>query len=484
MAQKSVKIPTSQNLFAWRPSAYQQAVFEDVSKGQGHTVVVARAGSGKTTTIVKALNCVPKGCSTLVVAFNKAIAEELKTKVPPTCDALTLHSFGFAAIRNALGKIKVDVRKVFDLVANLVTDRRDRSLMSRVVGIAKGSLVDTPDDISEILEAHSFEPLMDRDRFVGDVLWTLDQCRNRKLLDSIDYDDMIWLPLILGFPVAQYDRVFIDETQDLNPAQIDLALKACATGGRICAVGDDRQSIYGFRGADRNAIPNLIERLHAKALPLSITYRCPKAVVRLAQDIVPDFEAADTAFEGTVVEKTYVELLRNVEPGDFVLSRANAPLTRLFFELVARGTPVKIAGRDVGAALVARIERSNATSVSDLLDITDKWQAKEHVRLAKKDPPGNTSYVDDMAECIHTIAFGTKSVEEAKGRIDGMFSDEIDDSERVILSTTHKAKGLERDVVWVLRSTYRKRKNLEEENLWYVAITRAKRELYLIDRTP
>ena len=62
-----------------------------------------------------------------------------------------------------------------------------------------------------------------------------------------------------------------------------------------------------------------------------------------------------------------------------------------------------------------------------------------------------------------------------------MFADTKDDAQVILLSSTHKAKGLERERVWVLSDTYMRRPDPEERRLYYVAVTRAKKELVLVE---
>src|SRR5690606_35186416 len=124
------------------------------------------------------------------------------------------------------------------------------------------------------------------EEFIKYVVKTLAICKSQKMI--VDFDDMIWFPFVYRLNVGKYDVVFVDETQDLNAAQIAMVYSAIKIDGRIIAVGDPFQSIYQFRGADSEAIPNIIKKLSAKTLPLSITYRCPKKVVALAKEIVPD----------------------------------------------------------------------------------------------------------------------------------------------------------------------------------------------------
>jgi DNA helicase-2/ATP-dependent DNA helicase PcrA len=290
----------------------------------------------------------------------------------------------------------------------------------------------------------------------------------------------VWLPVVLGLRVPQFDRVFVDETQDFNRTMVELALMACAPGGRICAVGDDRQAIYGFRGADERAIPSLITRLDAKRLALSVCYRCAKSIVRLAAETVSDIEVAPGAEIGIVDKVGEGRMLEQARPGDFVLSRTNAPLIQLFFRFVSKSVPVKVAGRDVGARIADLVSRSRADTVDALTRRIEQWRRRERARLEAQDPPGDTDTVDDMAECVTILAAGARSIAEVDARIKDIFAEDAKSEDLLILSSTHKAKGAERQRVWLLEDTYRNKPSVEEDNLWYVAVTRAQRELYLV----
>lgn len=86
----------------------QERIFDFVANGTGNAVVEAYAGTGKTTTIVEAVNRVPRGKRVLFVAFNKVIAEELKRRLPAGADAMTLHSLGLKAVTRACGRRPID----------------------------------------------------------------------------------------------------------------------------------------------------------------------------------------------------------------------------------------------------------------------------------------------------------------------------------------------------------------------------------------
>src|SRR5947208_1100609 len=102
---------------------------------------------------------------------------------------------------------------------------------------------------------------------------------------------MVYLPVALGLPVERYDLLLIDEAQDLSRVQQGLAKMS---GRRLVFCGDDKQSLYGFAGADCDSLPRLTEELSRTprgvvTLPLTQTRRSSKAVVREAQKYVPDF---------------------------------------------------------------------------------------------------------------------------------------------------------------------------------------------------
>ena len=81
---------------AFKPSKYQRAVYQFIKSCRGNAVVEAVAGSGKSTTIVNAIDIIPEDKRILFLAFNKAIVTELERKVgkKPNCDIRTLHSLG------------------------------------------------------------------------------------------------------------------------------------------------------------------------------------------------------------------------------------------------------------------------------------------------------------------------------------------------------------------------------------------------------
>jgi DNA helicase-2/ATP-dependent DNA helicase PcrA len=477
--------------------SYQQAIFDHVVSGTGHGVVIARAGSGKSTTIEEAVRRVPSGETVLVLAFGRDIAKAMADKLPRSAYCMTTHSFGKRLCESTFpelgGRDPVTTKVRMLLVERYGEPGRIGSsarinypmaaAVQKGVSLAKNTLAVTPKEIDALIDDYdlTLRP-NERAAFVEMVSALLVDCA--ACTHAIDYDDMIWFPIVHDMRPAGFDRVFVDETQDLNRCQIELCLRsikaptATDPGGRILAVGDDRQAIFAFRGADAQAVPRVVSSLSAVTMPLSVSYRCAQAVVRHAQRLVPDLEAAPGAPEGSVEHVRKHDLLRDVMPGDFVLSRSNAPLVEMTLSLLAAGRPAHMLGRDIGENLVKLLEKSKADTVEAMLSWVDDWAEKQAARLMRKgkdpEPPR------DQAECLARIAEGEPTVASVIAKIRRLFDEDATDEERVTLSSTHKAKGLERDRVWLLRDTYLRRQTTEEENLLYVGITRAKRDLRLV----
>ncbi len=486
--------------FIEHPSPQQQAVFDWFERGSGNLVVRARAGTGKTTTILAAIDFAPEQ-NILLAAFNKRIAEELNARLSnPRAQAKTLHSVGFALVRENWKGTRVDDERKFRLARRAVAQatRRDERAVPdplvtatvKLAGLAKNAApLGTVDDLEALALAYSITP---ENGFADEVsardlaAWAHAAVALAADRDgTIDFDDMVFLPVRHKWGHRVYDLVVIDEAQDMNATQ--LALAQAVSKGRIAVVGDDAQAIYGFRGADSNAIDRLKDELHAQELPLTVTYRCPKAVVAAAQALVPDFEAHETAPEGAVEAGTESRLFAEARVGDFVLSRVNAPLGRIALRFLREGKRVRIEGREIGKGLVSLVRRQKAASIPALLEKLSVWLDRETAKLAasarKQAAQQRAEFVSDQVETIEALSDGLAEVEELVARIEALF--EGNQGPAIVCSSVHKAKGLEADRVWLLAHTLYcngKRQNQEEKNIHYVAVTRAKRTLVMVQK--
>jgi len=300
----------------------------------------------------------------------------------------------------------------------------------------------------------------------------------RPLDGIIDGSDMIFLPIRNGWLRPKWDLGVVDEAQDMTPAQLEIFQGVVR--GRIAVVGDNCQAIFAFRGADSNSLDRLKQELNARELPLTVTYRCGKAIVAEAVQMVPDFQAGEDNPEGAVEYLEASKLMAALEPGDFLLSRVNAPLVSVAMSLLKAGKRARIAGKDVGKGLVALIRKMAARSVPDLMGKIAVWEQREIDRLTKRyqaRPAALQQRIEaaqDQAAMLTSLAEGAHSVDDVSAAITTLFTDDGLGAAGVITcSSVHRAKGLEANRVFILAHTLRSHTQ-EEINISYVAITRAK----------
>jgi DNA helicase-2/ATP-dependent DNA helicase PcrA len=465
----------------WSP--YQQAIFDCVAKGEQNLVVIARAGSGKTSTIVEAVNRIPADKTVLVCAFNKSIAEEVGGRLRPGADCMTLHSLGFRALKKVWGNVRPDDHYALNVVRSVVPEDTAYDVVTdlkKVASLAMSMMAEDAATIESVMYAFDCAPPVDVDPELY-VRWVQKALAKMRVKSAeICFDQMVYVPAVLNLRTGSYDHVIVDETQDMNRPQLVLAKNALKPGGQFMAVGDDRQGIYTFRGADSNSIRNIVDEMHARVLPLSVTYRCPTAVVDAVKHIVPDFEPAPGAIRGMVTDSSLHGFLHNVKPGDFVLSRKNAPLVKYCMKLLAAGKRAYIQGREVGAGLQAMIKKSKARTTEEFLVWLRRWRDAEVTRLTALEREDAIDAVADKFEVFVALSEDVATTQALATKIDNLFANDAGTS-RVMFSTVHKAKGMEADRVWVFVDTFREGKNVEEDNLVYVAYTRAKKELFLVN---
>lgn len=473
---------------------------------EGHLIVRARAGTGKSWTIRHSVKFAPER-NILIAAFSKDIQLEMDKKIAPFRNGKvqTLHSVGLSCVRNFRSGIKVEFTSDrADALAAAVCGRTCPDAITRLVSKlhTKGREI-APHamqlgDLTDIAITFDCEPEdqwakagFNLDYVETKALEAMELAADVKNGDTIDGSDMIFLPIRNGWLIPTFDMGVIDEGQDMTPAQLEVAQGVVKKGGRICVVGDNRQAIFGFRGADSNCLDRLKEELGAAELGLTVTYRCGKNIVSLAQNLVPDIEAAPENSDGEILDMGFDELYKVASPGDFVISRVNAPLVSIAMQLLKSGKRTQILGKDVGKGLISLVRKLRATSVPDFLRKVENWCARETGRLEtqmveakegrKKTIQQKIEGINDQASMLTELAEGAKNVDKIVEKITELFSsDKIEEEGVITCSSIHRAKGKEANRVFVLQSTLRNYSE-EEENLQYVAITRAKNTLVWVN---
>jgi DNA helicase-2/ATP-dependent DNA helicase PcrA len=480
-------------------SPQQEAFWRELAGGSSHVLLEARAGAGKSTSCAEGMHRLPRGLKVTYCAFNKAIAAEFQARAPAGCVAATMHSLGYAAVRAAYGDVVINDYKTADLAEKYFPrrheDKESRYAAAKLVSACKAGLAwgADPDALADLAGAAG----VDLGDAGEDVLAVVPELlrESKELTSVIDFDDMIWLPVVNGLTPRPCDVLFVDEAQDLNPAQQAMAGRLCPDG-RVVVVGDPRQSIYAFRGADAESITNMADQLAYSArglarYPLTVTWRCPASHVRLANAIVPDLESAPGAAEGSVEGLSPEDALKALAPGAMALCRTNAPLVSACYRLLRAGVPAVIRGRDVGRGLLTLVARLRARSVPDLVGRLDDYHAAETGKLCKlRHPEPALIALEDKVACLLAMTEGQTSVDGLKARIESLFTD-VSERGAVLLSSVHRAKGLERPSVTVLAPEQLPHpmartpaERGQEANLAYVAATRSKDRLVFAGPVP
>ena len=491
-----LKKPISQVIASakpFTPSVHQQRIFDEVQNGSGNIRNEAVAGSGKTTTNVKACDFIPQNKVVKMMVFSKANQLDMEKRVPSHVEATTSHAAGYKDIRRAFPKVMLDEKKMWTLLNDQYEFNDEVKLngseIVKLVSLCKNTLRQpTEENIDWLCERFGISPNGSQDTLYAAVK-NLFETSEKVSETLIDFDDMIYLPAIGKVAVDQCDVLFVDEAQDTNAAQQAYYLKAVKHDGRIIFVGDVHQAIFGFRGADTEAMDNLSAALNPVQLPLSICYRCPSKVIELAKQIVPQIEPRQDAPEGIVEDLDYTLLTSKVKSGDMVLCRMNAPLVRPAFELIRNGIKAVIRGRDIGKnlmQLVKKIQKKyRSFHLYDMLTALSNYVMAEEYKLLTAKKENQAQMLRDQLETIVALSDGCNTVSELEYRINQVFSDDV---QGVVFSTSHKAKGLEADRVFVLKPELLNPQKFDTQdwqltqlmNLKYVTWTRAMQELYFV----
>jgi superfamily I DNA/RNA helicase len=515
------------------PSKYQKDIFKFILNDNKNGLISAVAGSGKTTTLIQSLEIIPDDKSVLFLAFNKSISEEISKRVPKNkyIDVKTVHSFGYSVLSSNIETV-IDpdkYRLVYKNVINFLSgkdlesikqynfdkehilyiesikkfmngkdlyDTNFRNNVNKLVNLSRLHFIDFETfsiGVSE-LKMISMKNSIESNDYECEVSWYISKL-GIYVNNIIDYTDMIFLPNVLKFNVPKYDFVFIDECQDLNTCQRLLMLQSIKPEtGRFIAVGDPKQSIYIFAGADSESYEKLRQLPNTKELPLSVTYRCGKEIINQVKHINPLIKAHTKNGVGEVLE-TFSYL--DIEDGDMVLCRNTFPIVSLCINLLCKGRKAYIIGSDIGLSLKNMIKNcekiTEKFSMENVISRLNHEVEKMIEKIKIKNGISNREASEETTimlfrEKIQIIQALSEDIEDplvVMEKIDKIFSDK--NQQGVCLSNIHKSKGLESNRVFILHRELMpsRRATLpweieQENNLIYVAYTRAKKTLGFI----
>lgn len=515
------------------PTEEQEAIIAATGASAESMMIQAYAGAAKTTTLTMLSKRVR--VPGLALAFNASIRDTMKKRMPGNFEVKTMNGLGYGALMRALPQVsnfKVDDRKLGKLVTavarsagmDLAADQWDalRALTSRAMmrGLVPGDegqnplLSDTPEAWQELGEEVG---LLEQDQEgMGELAREVLLQSNQLVREGVvSFDDQVYYSTCVAGKFPKFPVLLVDEAQDLSPLNHAMLRLAVRPDGRLVVVGDPKQAIYAFRGADSDSLGKL-QALRAKwiELPLATTFRCPKVVVGRQQGHAPGFKAWHENPEGRFLRMASAfgrEGSDGPDPDDgwtwrdlqaalptpqatlAILCRNNAPLLAMAFKLLRRRVPIEFLGRDIGSGLVAlsrKIFPHDGMGHGEMLSAVQDWIASERSLAVANGREEKVDGIEDRGEALRAVlSFGeVRDPPGLRRELALLFSPK--DGAQVTLSSIHKAKGMEWDCVvhldpWRIPSRFAKERAAlgddsqlrQEFNLRYVCETRTRHTL-------
>lgn len=282
----------------------EQSLFYDaLAHTTGNLMLVACAGSGKTTTFCRAIPHIPDvlSKSVLFLSFGKDIVTTLVDRVPPYCQCKTFNALGHAVWQQHIGRrLTIETGKIRSLLKDGLKWKEfelAQSPVCKLIGVARnyglgitGMLENTYD---------SWFMLMDRFGIYSDnpdelpqerIVQIAQQCLRDSIIAALDghcdFDDQLYMPVLKGLHFTKWNYVFVDEAQDTNNVQREIVRRLLAPTSRLIVAGDPSQAIYGFRGADTESMQRFRDEFNMTVMNLSVSWRCAKAITREASKYI------------------------------------------------------------------------------------------------------------------------------------------------------------------------------------------------------
>lgn len=471
-----------------QPTSEQSHILAAATGDSKNLMINALAGTGKTSTLEMVERAV-RARPILYLVFNKKNADEAEDRLLSTTTVRTFNSLGHRVWAKACAKNQLSLkndksRTILREIINSAPKNTQSAIWSVFWDIVSGvalakSLGYVPEgkypNAKRLISQGDFHAHLDEspDDLVADLIdAVLTQSIKLAYEGTIDYNDQIYMPALFGGTFPLFPLVLVDEYQDLNPVNHQMLKKLAKK--RLIGVGDPWQSIYAFRGAKRGGMDAAKTEYAMDSLDLSISFRCPSAIVDHARWRVPHFKAFK---EGGHVSSPHTLDSSDIPDNGVVISRNNAPLFSAALRLLSVGRSVSVAGSDIGPKLIALMRKLGPEELSrgQTLSAINDWEAE---KLDKE-----STSASDLAACMRVFAEHGDSLGQAIAYAEHVLAQKG----TIRLMTGHKSKGLEFDHVihldpFLVRSGHHGAPPSEQDmNLDYVISTRSKDRLVEID---
>lgn len=484
-------------------------------------VATAVAGAGKTATCLDLYNILADnlaGQYIQLVAFNVKAKDELIERGVDSKHAKTLNGLGHANLsRYARGRgLKLNVT---DMKTTTILRQTNEDLYAiapvrrfarQMIGFVKAECLKTFERPRLEQIADHYEVFIDlaydeAEEKYGKTVeelealayeWIADAMRQNNIVPEngewmIDYNDQVYLPVVLGIKCFQNDLLIVDEAQDLSVANKHLVSRCLKKNGVLVLVGDDYQCIYAWRGCEVDGLSKTLARTQNNpiATPLTYNWRSGKQIIEFAQGICPDIQCGNGK-EATVKSEDLAEFdVLKLDGDTAVLSRLRAPLISYAIECLKADKPftfrfslqfildnikqitkddlqIRAFKRRLNTWIDEKTELYNQQDADTALEELEDFAAIMATLLEKVT---TTQKVSDLVAVIKDL---DKRIKEADGSL--------------CLSTIHGSKGLEWESTYVIgyedigNRAKKDWKITEARNLRFVAATRAKTNLVFL----
>ncbi len=385
---------------------------EAVSYTEGPLLILAGAGSGKTRVLTYKIAYlieqeIVKPWQILAITFTNKAAKEMKERALNLIDSAsdvwlgTFHSICVKILKREIELLGYG--KDFNIFDELDKEKLIKEVLKKLnlddkkfIPSSIGYEISKAKDNMISAEQYSRENSGDYRKEQIAKIYSIYQSE-LKSYNAIDFDDIIMLtvklfvdnPGRLEFYQNKFRYVLVDEYQDTNKLQFTLISLIASAHGNICVVGDESQSIYGWRGADIANILNFEkEFFNAKVIKLEENYRSTQTILNAANEVIKNNSAKidknlwTKNVEGEKIKyfsanNEYAEVeyvidqidnicrKENKKYSDFaVLFRTNAQARVIEDVFMKTGTPYKLIG---GLKFYSRKEIKDLTSYLKLL---------------------------------------------------------------------------------------------------------------------
>ncbi len=475
-----------------KPTIEQESILHLAAQTRDNLVINALAGTGKTSTlrmVERAINIRP----ILFLVFNKRNAEEARwleadpdspDRMLSTTVVQTLNACGHRVWAKTISRaITLNAKKTPSLLSDLIRElpkahqREAYDVYWQViqaVNLAKAyGYIPNGGAYPHARRLCSRSELnLHLDETPDALSWSL---IDATLLASIrlaysgtlDFNDQLYMPALFGGTFPRFPLTMVDELQDLSP--VNHAMLDKLATGRLIGVGDPFQSIYAFRGAKQGGMADAQARFAMTPADLSVSFRCPRAIVEAARWRVPHFKWSKA---GGHVE-TAAEYSGASFPDDAtVICRNNAPLLRMAFKLISIGRSVNVVGSELGPRLVGVMKKLGDSTLprTKAMSAIEEWREQKLIAGSKS--------AGDLADCMRVLCEHGDSLGAAISYAEHIFAQ----TGTIRLLTGHKSKGLEFDNVFIL-DPWLMSDSEQDMNLRYVCQTRSQNSLTYVDST-